>query len=84
MYSLQNIKLILVPVNSQDLPFRHALNKKMLLLKSKRVVFKKKALKKLAIMCDMFLKGKTEEMHGSLILMLIQFDKAWFHISHEK
>ena len=51
---------------------------------SKRVVFKKKALKKLAIMCDMFLKGKTEEMHGSLILMLIQFDKAWFHISHEK
>ena len=36
----------------------------------------------------MFLKSKTEEMQGLLVLMLynmlIQFDKAWFHISHEK
>ena len=42
MYSLQNIKLILI--NSKDLPFMHALNKEMLLLKSSRVIFKKKAL----------------------------------------
>ena len=53
MYSLQNIKLILI--NSKELPFRHALNKEMLLLKSNRVVFKKKALKKLVVMRDMFL-----------------------------
>ena len=39
MYSLQNIKLILK--NSKDLPFRHALNKEMLLLKSNRVILKK-------------------------------------------
>ena len=54
MYSLQNIKLILI--NSKDLPFRNALNKEMLLLKSNKVVFKKKALEKLVIVCDMFLK----------------------------
>ena len=54
MYTLQNIKLILT--NSKDLPFMHALNKEMLLLKSNRVKFKKKALEKLIIVCDMFLK----------------------------
>ena len=54
MNSLQNIKLILI--NSKDLHYRHALNKEMLLLKSNRIMFKKKALKKLVIMCDMFLK----------------------------
>ena len=54
MYSSQNIKLILI--NSKDLPFMHALNKERLLLKSKRVIFKKKALKKLLIVCDMLLK----------------------------
>ena len=45
MYSWQNIKLILI--NSKDLPFRHALNKEMLLLKRNRVIFKKKAFEKL-------------------------------------
>ena len=54
MYNLQNIKLILI--NSKDLSFRHALNKEMLLLKSNRVIFKKKALEKLVVVCDMFLK----------------------------
>ena len=54
MYSLQNIKLILI--NSKDVPFMHALNEERLLLKSNRVLFKKKALKKLVIMCNMFLK----------------------------
>ena len=54
MYSLQNIKLILI--NSKDLPFMHAVNKKMLPLKSNRVKFKKKALEKLVIVRDMFLK----------------------------
>ena len=68
MYSLKNIKLILI--NSKDLPFRHALNKEMLLLKYNRVIFKKNALEKLVIASDMFLKLKTEEMHDSLILML--------------
>ena len=38
----------------------------MLLLKSNRVIFKKKALEELIIVSDMFLKGKTEEMHGYL------------------
>ena len=38
--------------------------------KSNRVIFKKKALEKLVIMCDMFLNRKNEEMHGSLILIL--------------
>ena len=54
MYSLQNIKLILI--NSNDLPFVHALSKQMLLLKSNRVIFKKKALEELVIVSDMFLK----------------------------
>ena len=51
MYSLQNIKLILI--NSEDFPFMHALNKERLLVKSNRVIFKKKAFKKLVR--DMFL-----------------------------
>ena len=42
--------------NSKYLPFRHALDKEMLLLKGNRVIFSKKALKKLLIVCDMFLK----------------------------
>ena len=67
MYSLQNIKRILI--NTKDLHFMHASYKERLLLKSNRVTFKKKALKKLVIVCDMFLKCKTEEMHGSLNLM---------------
>ena len=50
----QNIKLILI--NSKDLPFMHILNKEMLLLKSNRVIFKKKALEKLVSVYDMFLK----------------------------
>ena len=54
MYSLQNIKLILI--NSKDLHFMHALNKEMLLLKSNRVILNKKALEKLVIVCDVFLK----------------------------
>ena len=53
MYSLQNIKLILI--NSEDLPFMHILNKEMSLLKSNKVIFKK-ALEKSFIMCDMFSK----------------------------
>ena len=65
-HSLQNISLILI--NSEDLRFRHALNKEMLLLKNNKAMFKK-ALEKLVIMCDMFQKWKTEEMRGSLILM---------------
>ena len=52
-YSLQNIKLIFI--NSKDFPFKHALNKEMLLLRSNRVIFKK-ALEKLVIVCDIFLK----------------------------
>ena len=53
MYSLQNIKLILI--NSKDLAFMHAL-KEMLLLNSNNVIIKNKALEKMVIMCDMFLK----------------------------
>ena len=48
----------------------HALNKEMLLLKSNRVIIKKKTLEKVVIVSHMFPKQKTEEMHGSLILML--------------
>ena len=65
MYSSQNVMLILI--NNKDLPFMHALNKEMLLLKSNQVKFKKKVLEKLVIVCDMLLKRKTEEMHSSLI-----------------
>ena len=65
VYSLQNIKLVLI--NSKNLPFMHALIKERLLLKSNKVIFKKKPLKKLTIVCDMFLKLKSEEIHGSLI-----------------
>ena len=68
MYSLQIIKLILI--NSKDLAFMQDLNKEILLLKSNRVIIKKKALEKLVNVCDMFLTRKTEEIQGSLILML--------------
>ena len=54
MYSLQNIMLILI--NSKDLTFMRALNKKMSPFKSNKVKLKKKALKKLVIVRDMFLK----------------------------
>ena len=54
MYKLQNIRLILI--SSKGLAFMHALNREMLLLKSNRVIIKKKALEKLVIVSDMFLK----------------------------